>query len=256
MTKATAALLALPALAALAWAASATRSLRSEVQELKDRLARIEARPRTEPAAQVAKEVDALRTELARVEAKATSAAASPAPAAPAASVTPDELRKLIDERLEERKTPPDAPAANSGGDRKMPLHDLAKELAIDPETQRRVAEIANRTKKEIFDVLKTPRPDGSEMAGDLIQAFLSGDAGRTRQVFQRLFVEKIPGTEQTYLSAVAGIQDRARQTLRGTMGDAIYTRFEHMSVQPENIETGWDPWGDYVKERGLTPSK
>ena len=135
-----------------------------------------------------------------------------------------------------------------------MPLHDMAKELALDPETQRRVGEIANEAKREIFDLLKTPRPDGSDMAGELIGALFSGESEKVQALFQRLFVEKVPGSEQTYLLAVAGVQERARERLRGTMGEAVYTRYAHMSVHPENIETGWDPWADYIKEKGLTP--
>ena len=255
MSKTAAALLLVPALAALLWAAVQTRGLRDEVRELKDRLARVEARPRAAtPAAEEAKAVDDLRAEIARVEAKV--AAAPSRPGALPSAVTEEDIRKIVDERLEEKKAEPAEKKAEGfgGDDRKMPLHDMSKELALDPETQRRVGEIANRAKREIFDVLKTPRADGTEMAADLIGAFLSGDAEKTKAVFGRLFTEKVPGSDQTYLVAVTGIQDRARQQLRGTMGDALYGRYEHMNVRPENIETGWDPWGDYVKEKGLTP--
>ncbi len=249
-------LLAVPALGALAWAASTTRALRAEVRELQERLARLETRPKAAPALPTG-ELDSLRAEIARVEAK--TAAPAPPPGAAAVVPTEEDIRKIVDERIEEKAAA--APEAKKkdgfgGDDRKVPLHDLGKELALDPETQRRVAEIANRTKKEIFEVLKAPRADGTEMAGELIQAFLSGEPEKTKQVFQRLFTEKVPGSEQTYLMTVAGIQDRARQLLKGTMGEAVYTRFEHMSVKPENIETGWDPWGEYVKEKGLTPPK
>jgi hypothetical protein len=217
----------------------------------------MESRPKA-AAAPEAVAVDDLRAEIARVEAKVAAAGASK-PGALATTVTEEDIRKIVDERFEEKKADV-AARKNEGGfggdDRKMPLHDMSKELALDPETQRRVGEIANRTKKEIFDVLKTPRADGTEMAADLIGAFLSGDAEKTKAVFGRLFTEKVPGGDQTYLVAVTGIQDRARQQLRGTMGDALYGRWEHMNVRPENIETGWDPWGDYVKEKGITPPK
>ena len=253
MRKITLLLLAVPVLAALAWAASSSRALREEVRELKDRLAKLEARPKAPPPPP-AGEIDSLRAEIARVDAKAAAARRE----TPGVVPTEEDIRKIVDERLEEKATAPEAAARKKEGfggeDRKLPLHDLSKELALDPETQRRVAEIANRTKKEIFDVLQTPRPDGTEMAGDLIQAFLSGDAQKTQEVFQRLFTEKVPGSEQTYLVTVSGIQDRARGQLKGTMGEAVYTRFEHMSVKPENIETGWDPWGEYVKAKGLQP--
>lgn len=259
MSKTAAAVLAILGLGLAAWAVSNARSQRDEIRELKDRLARLEARPRTAlPTSPAAADVDLLRAELARVEAKVAGAAPASKAGALPTYVTEEEIRKVVDDRLAERKEEAPAKAQGGGGgdDRKMPLHDMAKELTLDPETQRRVGEIANRTKKEIFDVLKTPRADGTEMAGELIGAFLSGDGEKTKQVFQRLFTEKVPGSDQTYLVAVSGIQDLARQQLKGTMGEAVYTRFAHMNVHPENIETGWDPWGDYVKEKGLTPPK
>lgn len=259
MTKSAAALVALPLLAALAWAGATVRGLRAELRAVEDRLARLEAKPRPPaPPPAAAAEIDALRAEIARVEAKAVEAPRRTSTPGAAPAVTAEEVQKIVDERIEakaaaepEKKA---AGAAGAGDDRKIPLHDLAKELALDPQTQAQVAEIANQAKREIFDVLKTPRADGTEMASDLMQAFLSGDAQKTTQVFQRLFTEKVPGSGQTYLTAVSVIQDRARQTLRGTMGDAVYGRWEHMGVRPENIETGWDPWADYVKERGLQP--
>jgi hypothetical protein len=258
MSKTTAALLSLPLVAALAWAGSANRALRADLRAVEDRLARLEAKPRTAPETPpAAPEIEALRAEIARVEAKAVAAPARATSAGPAPAVTAEDVRQIVDERIEAKASTSDAKKAaapGGGDDRKIPLHDLAKELALDPQTQARVAEAANRAKREIFDVLKVPRADGTEMAADLMQAFLSGDAQKTTQVFQRLFTEKVPGSDQTYLAAVALIQDRARQTLRGTMGDAVYGRWEHMGVRPENIETGWDPWADYVKEKGLLP--
>jgi hypothetical protein len=256
MNKAFPLLAVLPALAALAWAAG----LRSQVVELRERLARLEAKPKrpTPPDAPPAAAVEELRAELARVEAKVEKSATSKAGSVdlPAAALPEEEIRRVVDARLEEKKAAAGTSSGGGGEDRKMPLHDMAKELQLDPETQRRVGEIANLTKKEIFDVLRTPRADGSDMAGEFVAVFLSGDREKIQPLFQRLFVEKVPGSERTYLLEVAGIQERARERLKGTMGEEVYTRFSHMSVHPENIETGWDPWADYIKEKGLSPSK
>jgi hypothetical protein len=262
MSKTTAVLLLAPALAALAWTAGQAvqaSGLRDDLRELQSRLARVESRSKAPPTEAAAKDVDDLRAEIARVEARVAAAPPGKPGSPPATAVTDEDIRKIVDARLEEKEADPAAAAAKGkgrGDDRKMPLHDMAKELTLDPETQRRVGEIANRAKKEIFDVLKSPRADGTEMAADLMSAFLSGDSQKTTAVFQRLFTEKVPGGDQTYLAVVSGIQDRAKQQLKGTMGEVIYGRYEHMNVRPENIETGWDPWGEYVKEKGLTAPK
>jgi hypothetical protein len=261
MSKTSGVLVVIPALAALAWCAAQSvrnQGLRDEVEELRERLSKIE-KPRAASTTTdaPAKDVEELRAEIARVEAKV---AASPRTAAAPPVASEEDIRKIVDERIEEKAARDVETKKKNGGfggdDRKMPLHDMAKELMLDPDTQRRVGEIANRTKKEIFDVLRAPRADGTEMAGDLIGAFLSGDPEKTKAVFGRLITEKVPGAEQTYLMAVQGIQERAKGQLRGTMGDAVYGRWEHMNVHPENIETGWDPWGDYIKEKGLTLPK
>ena len=247
--------------ATIAVFAMQSQSARQTLQELEDvrsRLERIEARQKEGAAKPEA--VAELRAEIARVEAKA----ARPAEAAPGARagalptfVTEEDLRKIVDERLES-KLQAKGPAAGGGGggDRKMALHDLAKELALDAPTQAKVAEVANLAKKDIFEVARTPRADGTSIADDLVQAMLSGDGTQVQQVFVKLFTDKIPGTETTYLAAIGGIQDRARQGLKGILGEALYTRYQHMSVTPDHIETGYDPFGEYVKEKGIDPAK
>lgn len=250
------AVVALAAAGLAASALSSSRSLRGELEELRRQVERLEARAKSEPPAPTAA-VEQLRRDLARVEAKAAEAAAAATSARPEAAkpgalplqVTEEDLKTIVDERVNEKLQ---AKGGQGGGDRKLPLHDLGKELALDPQTQARVETIANGTKKEIFDLIRTPRPDGSDFAADILQAFLGGEPQKAQAVFARLFTEKIPGTEQTYAAGVAGIQDRARTQLQGTMGETAYTQYRRMGVNPENIETGFDPWAEYVKEKGL----
>jgi hypothetical protein len=250
---------ALVALAAAGMAAAAltsSRGLRNEVDTLRGQVERMEAREKADRAP-ARTELEELRQELSRVEAKAADAAAAAgrrAPGAPGAAVpavTEDDLRTIVDERLEE-KLQARKEKGQGGGDRKMPLHDLGKELGLDPQTQGRVEQIANATKKEIFALIRTPRPDGSDFAAEIVQTFLGGEPQKAQQIFARLFTEKVPGTDTTYAAGVGAIQDRAREGLHGVLGDAVFTRYRHMNVHPENIETGFDPWAEYVKEKGL----
>jgi len=245
--------------AALVAQSASARRTRQELEEVRARLERIESRqkaPTEEPPA-----VEELRAEIRRVEAKAREAAAPAAgaarPGALPTFVTEEDLQKIVDERVESKlKAGGGSGGGGGGGERKMPLHDLAKELGLDAQTQGRVAEVANACKRDIFEVARTPRPDGSNIADDLIQAMLSGDGTRAQQVFVKLFTDKIPGTETTYLAAISGIQDRGREGLRGVLGEALYVRYQHMNVTPDHIETGFDPFAEYVKEKGIDPSK
>jgi len=243
---------------ALAVQKSTLDDARREVEEMKTRVDGIEAKQKDTAARQV---VDELRDEVARVEKKAAAASTAaeaaakrPAPAAAAPAVAPatleEDIQKIVDAKVEEKLQQKGAGKAG-GDDRKMPLFDLAKELSLDDATQGRVSAIANTVKKEIFDILKTPRPDGTSMADELVTAFMNGDTAGVQKLFSRLLTDKIPGTDTSYLSAVARVQEKANQGLKGAMGADAFGRYQNMNLKPENIETGFDPWLDYLQQKG-----
>ena len=235
------------------------RDTRRELDETREKVDRLESRQK-ETAARERATLDEVREKIARVEKEAaeprTAAAAIPAarPGALPTTVTEEDIQKIVDEKVEAKlqaRGEAKKGLGGGGGDRKMALHDMAKELALDPKVQAQVAEIANTAKKEIFEIIRTARPDGTNVADELIDVMLKGDQAGAQQLFQRLTTEKIPGTQTSYLAGVGAVQDRARQFLASAMGAESYGRFEHMSLKPENIETGFDPIGDYFKQRG-----
>ncbi|HUR39228.1 MAG TPA: hypothetical protein VM222_07030 [Planctomycetota bacterium] len=243
---------------ALAVQKSSLDDARREVDEMKTRVDRIEAKQKDTAARKV---VDELRDEVARVEKKAAAAttaaeaaARRPAPAATAPAAAPatleEDIQKIVDAKVEEKLQQKGAGKAG-GDDRKMPLFDLAKELTLDDATQARVASISNTVKKEIFDILKTPRPDGTNLADEIVTAFTSGDTAGIQKLFGRLFTEKIPGTDTPYVTAVARVQEKANAGLKQTMGPDAFGRYQGMNLKPENIETGFDPWLDYLQQKG-----
>jgi len=234
------------------------RDTRRELEEMREKVDRLEARQK-ESSRSLAT-LDAVREQIAKVERKAAEprpaaeALPAPRPGALPTTVTEEDIQKIVDEKVEEKlqaRAGAKKGPGQGGGDRKMPLHDMAKELTLDPKVQARVAEIANTAKKEIFEIIKAPRPDGTNVADELIDVMLKGDQAAMQQLFQRLFTEKIPGTQTTYLAGVGAVQDRAREFLSAAMGPDAYGRFEHMNVHPENIETGFDPMAEYFKQRG-----
>lgn len=231
---------------------------RREVEDVKSRVDRIEAKQK-ESVARAA--VEELRDEVARVDKKAAAASTAaeaaakrPAPAAAAPAPPPatleEDIQKIVDAKVEE-KLQQKGTAKAGGEDRKMPLFDLAKELSLDDATQGRVASIANTVKKEIFDIIKTPRPDGTNLADEILTAFTSGDQPAVQKVFGKLFTEKIPGTDSPYVTAVTRVQEKANQGLKETMGPDAFGKYQGMNLKPENIETGFDPWIDYLQQKG-----
>jgi len=242
---------------ALAFQRSSLNDARREQEELAGRVERLEARQKEVVGR---KAVEELQEQVARAEKKAAAASAAAeaiakrpaaAPAAPVASPTLEEdIQKIVDAKVEE-KLQQKKGNGGLGEDRKMPLFDLAKELGLEPAAQERVATIANTVKKEIFDIIKTPRPDGTNLADELLTAFTSGDTGAVQKVFGKLLTEKIPGTDTPYVTAVARVQEKANLGLKQTMGPDAFTKYQGMNLKPENIETGFDPWIDYLQQKG-----
>lgn len=238
---------------ALAFQRSALTDAVREQEQLAGRLARLEERQKE---AAEKRAVEDLKEQVARTEKKAAAASAAaeaaakrplPAPAVPA--TLEEDIQKIVEAKLEERLQAKGA-QKNPGEDRKLPLFDLARELSLDDATKARVSAIANTVKKEIFDILKTPRPDGTNMADELLAAFTSGDTAAVQKLFGRLLTEKIPGTDTPYVSAVTRVQDKANQGLKAAMGDDAFGRYQGMNLKPENIETGFDPWMDYLQQK------
>jgi hypothetical protein len=242
--------------AAVAAQAVHLRKVKRDADLLRGRIERLEAR-QNEAAASARAAEEQIRDQVARVE-KAAAVPPPPAPPAPPApapegatppAATAEDIRRIVDEKVDEKIKAREEKQGQEG-DRKIPLHDMAKELSLDPAQQPRVAEVANAAKKEIFDLLRTPRPDGTSMADELLDAFLSGDTPRVQKTFLKILSDKIPGTEMTYLEGTARIQEKGYQGLEQVMGADAYARFRHMNVRPENIETGFDPWGEYLRQR------
>ena len=247
--------------AALGVALAVQRSTLSDTQrefdEMRARVERLETRQKDSAAR---KAVEELQDQVARAEKKAVAASVAAESAASKAAAKPllpapvafteEDIQKIVDAKLEEKLQARGDGKKQGDGDRKMPLSELAKELTLDPAILTRVASIANTAKKDIFDILKTPRPDGTNAADDVITAFTSGDQTAAQKVFMKLFTEKIPGTDTPYIMAVARVQEKANQGLAQTMGPDAFTRYQHLNLKPENIETGFDPWGEYLQQK------
>ena len=240
--------------------ASTVGDLKHKVSQLEDTVSRIESRQKNREAAAPSRmEIKEIQEDIARVQREARDRAAElsakgAAPEGPAlAAISEEAIEQIVNEqiqqRIEEGSIPQNEGGNDPGGDdRKIPLSEISKDLQLDPAVEDQVAEAANETKRDIFELLRTPRPDGSSMADDIVEAFTGGEPERAREIFNRLFTEAIPGTDTTYVAAIGNIQEQGRVKLRGFMGAETYTRFARMNVHPENIQTGWDPWADYVQ--------
>ncbi len=254
LTGAVAAVAAVLACAVFAQTAS-VRRLSGDLEETRARLEKLEGRQK-ESASTSKAAVDEVRGEIRRVEDEARARKPDLPGAKPGALptlVTEEDIQKIVDDRVEQKlqAAAKNGKPGGGGGDRKLPLHDLSRELGLDAPAQLKVAEIADAAKKDIFQVIKTPRADGSNFADEIIDVMLKGDPAAAQQLFARIMTEKVPGSDTTYLVAVSNIQQKASLELERAMGPDAFTRFKHMNVKPENIETGYDPLGEYFAQRG-----
>ncbi len=241
------------------------RETREELDAVRAKVEKMEARQKD--AGPAHKALQELREEIARVDRKAEArplAAAADAAGKPGALptlVTEEDIRKIVDEAIAQKvedKVEEKVKAKGGGGlgDRKMPLHDMAKELALDPAVQAKVADIANVAKKDIFTIISTPRADGTCVTDELIEVMLKGDAPAMQQLFAKLLTEKIPGTDTTYFAGAENVKQKAHQQLQLTMGAESYARYKHMQVHPNDIQTGYDPFAEYITQKGIDPAK
>jgi hypothetical protein len=230
------------------------RQTQRELDQVKSKVERLETREK-DAVDRAAAKVEKIEEQVARFEKLAAAKPVAPAPDPGKREglptlVTEEDISKIADERIDAKLQARDEKRKAFQGERKMPLHDMAKELSLDPTTQNKVAGIVNGIKRELFDMARTPRPDGTSLVDDLVEAMTSGEPERAQKTFAKIFTENLPGTQTTYLTAMVTIQEKGRQQLREALGPELYTRYEHMGVTPDHIETGFDPMAEYYKQK------
>lgn len=227
--------------------------VRREMADLSAQVKRLESRPPEMARPAPPEQLQQLSQRVSKVERTLTPSAGASTPPpgtaeTPPAALTEQQIEKIVEAKMETKRS--EESKKGGWGERKVPLRDVAKEIGIDVVTEQRVAEIANRIKDEIFRLARTPRPDGTTLADEIIDAFLSGNEEAVKKGFMKLFSEKVPGTDTTYVVAVGRLQDQANADLQRILPPDSWMQYQHMNVKPDNIETSYDPWGEYVKTR------
>jgi hypothetical protein len=258
MNKALGILAFLGALAAVGEAAYIA-SMRTSMSQLRDRLDRVESRQRDLAAKaeveaveeRVAKtETAAAEAKKAAVEAKSMPRSAAAPPGESGPGVSPDEIAEMIDKKVDEKVK---AKGEDNGfGGKKRPLADVAKELELSHEVQVAMAAEVNKAKQESFEILKTPRDDGGNLVDDILGALKSDKPQENMQAqFMRIFKENVPGSSETYLAVVMKISDNVLKRFENILTPEQLTKFKHTGVGPLDLETGFDPFADYMKNAG-----
>ncbi len=229
--------------------------LRRQVRQTNDRLDRLESKQRESAARE---EVARLEEQVGRVEAQvaeskklvpapAPAAAAKAATEAPLGPLSADEISLLIDQKVEQKVK---EKKGGFGGDDKRPLADVAKQVGLDSGVEMRMAEITNEAKDVVFQLLLKPRADGTNLVDEIIAAFTSGDQEKAGQVWMRMFKENVPGTNETYFAAALRVADDVMKKFEKLMTPEEFAKYKHTGVGPLDLETGYDPFGEYWKSK------
>lgn len=224
--------------------------LENRLSDLRKELASVRVTPT--PVASAA--VPELRSEASEPATASDPPPLSPSPAAPVApppSLSPEErrdLESLIDKKVEEK-----VKAQKSPDGKKPPLSEVTRDAGIDPVTQSKMAQVLNAAKDEAFALLRSPRLDGGNFVDDFVSAMTAEKPEETAgKVWLRLFSEKIPGTEETYVARVMTLQKSVNDSLKTMLTPQQYESYEHMALDPLQIQTGYDPFAEYFLQKGV----
>ena len=168
-------------------------------------------------------------------------------------SLTPEmqkKLESLVEKKVEERIS--DKQKYWENGEYKPPLSVLVEELQIDPVTESKVADFINAGKDEVFAVFRSPRMDGGNFVDDLVNALKSGRKQEVQKVFLKMFSEKIPGTEETYIQGYVKVRNAVNSEIRLLLRDEQWKSYESQNVNPLDVKTGYDPFAKYFVEQGV----
>jgi hypothetical protein len=173
---------------------------------------------------------------------------------APAPRALEDVVAERVEKKVAEKMEEIAAREKDRGDDGKWkpPMDDLAKELKLTDAQKAEAAKIFDSSRDQAFVLLKTQRLDGGSLLDDFAAALKSGgDAEEsTKQFFQRIFNEKVPGSDQTYLAEFIALHQDVHQRLSRQLGKDQIKRLDALRVDLLDVKTGYDPVGDYIRAK------
>jgi hypothetical protein len=154
----------------------------------------------------------------------------------------------MIDQKVAEKVQARDGPGGD--GQKKRPLGGVAKEVGIPEAVQLKMGELVDGAKLEVFELFRKPREDGSSYADDLVEAMKSGDAEKGTAAWTRMFKENVPGTDETYFAAAIRVSEATMKEFEKLLTPEQFAKYKHTGVGPLDLETGYDPWAEYWKQK------
>ena len=228
-------------------------ALESRIEALEEELARVDerlTRQRTpEPSLMGLRPEgarDAAPSERVQAGGGAASLTANEAGGALAAATEAKaELASLVEEAVEKK-----AAQMRTMQNKKPSLDAFASTLELSDEQRAAAADGVVRSQGEIRDILMQPTEDGTVFYDELVE-ILAGNmaapqktAQRAQKFWARLFSEKVPGTDQTYVQRAEAVKQRLRDQFKRDWDDEQYARFEQWQMDPTEVQdVPGSPW-------------
>jgi len=138
------------------------------------------------------------------------------------------------------------------GDEKKRPLTEISKDLELTEPQEDQMAAAIDASQKKVFDLITTPRNDGTNLLDDLAEALKDPEHAqeKAQAVFLQLFTAKIPGSDETYLAKIMTEKVALNEEFRKVLTPEQMKKYERLGQDPHEIQTGYDPYGEYLVER------
>lgn len=158
-------------------------------------------------------------------------------------------IETLIDRKLLE-KMPPGGP----GGRRAAKLDTVGEKLGLSDAQKKRAAEVLDRAKTDVLDILRARDDDGLTMSERLAARLKEpgSRAEKTRKVLTDMFDNSVPGTDNSYFTAIMDVRRNAITDFNSGLSAEQLSAFEGLGIDVFGIETGYSPFAEEM-ESALT---
>jgi len=154
-------------------------------------------------------------------------------------------IESIIDQKLLEKM-----PSGGPAGRRVAKLDAVGEKLGLTDAQKKRAAEVIDRAKGDVLDILRVEDEDGLSMS-ERIAARVKGPgtrAEKTRGILTDLFDRSVPGTDESYFTAMANSRQKAISDFKGGLSDQQLSAFGGLGIDVFGIDTGYSPFADEVK--------
>lgn len=150
----------------------------------------------------------------------------------------------LVDQKLSEHLT---ERRKSLTAARRPSVERLGEYLTLTTGQEHRVAQVIDRAKDDVWEVLNTRREDGQTLMEGVVETLKTPLAPEVKKerLLSQLFNQGPPGSEDSYFTTIMEIRAGALDDFYTILDDGQDTKFKTMGIDPFAIQTGYSPFRD-----------